>query len=145
MAESSSFNNVTRQIARVDILNNQQRESFKSYMTRVAIRLVFPGHVLFFRVKNTVQADFLDLAKCLGFWTNDRFSLFLINSMLGCLNFYMWRQQVLCLVSIFCLQLLLNYAIIDSNAVWYYDNFWLPAFRHQFSILPPFITVLLFY
>ena len=33
MAESSSFNNVTRQIAREDILNNQRRESFKSYIT----------------------------------------------------------------------------------------------------------------
>ena len=32
MAESSSFNNVTRQIAREDILNNQCRESFKSYI-----------------------------------------------------------------------------------------------------------------
>ena len=33
MAESSrSFNNVTRQIAREDILNNQRRESFKSYI-----------------------------------------------------------------------------------------------------------------
>ena len=34
MAESLSFNNnfnVTRQIAREDILNNQRRESFKSY------------------------------------------------------------------------------------------------------------------
>ena len=30
MAESLSFNNVTRQIAREDILNNQRRESFKS-------------------------------------------------------------------------------------------------------------------
>ena len=31
MAESSSFNNVSRQIAREDILNNQRRESLKSY------------------------------------------------------------------------------------------------------------------
>ena len=31
MAESLSVNNVTRQIAREDILNNQRRESFKSY------------------------------------------------------------------------------------------------------------------
>ena len=31
MAESLSFNNVTRQIACEDILNNQRRESFKFY------------------------------------------------------------------------------------------------------------------
>ena len=38
---------------------------------RVAIRPVFPGHVLFFRVKNSVWPDFLNLAKCLGFLIND--------------------------------------------------------------------------
>ena len=33
MAKSSrSFNNITRQIAREEILNNQRRGSFKSYM-----------------------------------------------------------------------------------------------------------------
>ena len=31
MAERLSINNATRQIAREDILNNQHRESFKSY------------------------------------------------------------------------------------------------------------------
>ena len=34
---------------------------------RVAIRSVFPGHVRFFRVKNSVRANFLILAKCPGF------------------------------------------------------------------------------
>ena len=34
---------------------------------RVAIRLVFPGHVFFFRVKNSVWVDFLNLAKRPGF------------------------------------------------------------------------------
>ena len=33
MAESLSLNNVTRQIAHEDILNNQRWESFKSYKT----------------------------------------------------------------------------------------------------------------
>ena len=32
MAESLSVNNLTRQIAREQILNNQRRESFKSYI-----------------------------------------------------------------------------------------------------------------
>ena len=31
---------------------------------RAVIRPVFPGHVLFFRVKNSVRPDFLNLAKC---------------------------------------------------------------------------------
>ena len=35
MAESLSINNATRQIAREDILNNQRRESFKSYIVKV--------------------------------------------------------------------------------------------------------------
>ena len=40
VAESSSgFNNVTRQIAREDILNNQRRESFKSYIPSVYFSL----------------------------------------------------------------------------------------------------------
>ena len=50
---------------------------------KVAIHPVFPGHVLFFRVKNSVRPDFLNLAKCLGFLINDRLSLFPINSMLS--------------------------------------------------------------
>ena len=43
MAESSrSFDNVTRQIAREEILNNQRRESFKSYIKlRIELRF-FP-------------------------------------------------------------------------------------------------------
>ena len=53
------------------------------YRARVVIRLVFPAHVLFFRVKNSVWADFLNLTKCPGFWTNYHLSLFLINSMLS--------------------------------------------------------------
>ena len=36
-------------------------------MVMVAIHLVFPGHVLFFRVKNSVRPDFFHLAKCPGF------------------------------------------------------------------------------
>ena len=44
------------------------------YLFRVAIRTVFPGHVLFFRVKNSVRRDFLNVA--------NRLSLFPINSML---------------------------------------------------------------
>ena len=38
MAESLSiFNNVTRQIAWEDILNNQRRESFKSYIRHLQV------------------------------------------------------------------------------------------------------------
>ena len=51
-------------------------------MIRAAIRPIFSGHVLFFRVKNTVRAEFLNLAKCPGFWINDHLSLFPIKSML---------------------------------------------------------------
>ena len=50
-------------------------------VVRVAKRLVFPGYVLFFRIKNSVWLDFLNLAKCPGFLINDCLSLFLINSM----------------------------------------------------------------
>ena len=52
------------------------------WLFRVAIRPVFPGHVFFFRVKNSVRPDFLNLAKCPGFLINDCLSLFPINSML---------------------------------------------------------------
>ena len=34
MAESLSVNDLTRQIAREEILNNQRRESFKSYICK---------------------------------------------------------------------------------------------------------------
>ena len=50
---------------------------------RVAIRPVFAGRVLIFRVGNSVRADFFNLAKCPGFLINDRLSLFPINSMLS--------------------------------------------------------------
>ena len=60
-------------------------------MSRVAICPVFPGHVLFFRVENSVRADFFNLTKCPGFWTNYFLLLFPINSMLWwrfwCFNF----------------------------------------------------------
>ena len=36
-------------------------------LSRVAICPVFPGHVLFFRVENSVWAHFFNLAKCPGF------------------------------------------------------------------------------
>ena len=87
-------------------------------MCRVAIRLVFPGHVLIFGVKNSVQADVLNLAKCPGFLTNDNFnlSLFPINLMLSQYRdvsevsvFYVWQQRILCLTSVFCLKLLSNH------------------------------------
>ena len=35
-----------------------------SHLLRVDIRPVFPGHVLLFRVQNSVRADFFNLAKC---------------------------------------------------------------------------------
>ena len=41
---------------------------------RVSIHPVFPGHVLFFRVQNSVWADFFNLAKCPGFLINDHLS-----------------------------------------------------------------------
>ena len=41
-----------------------------SAKTRLAIRPVFPGHVLFFRIKNSVRANLLNLTKCPEFWTN---------------------------------------------------------------------------
>ena len=50
---------------------------------RVAIHLVLPGYVLFFRVKNSVHLDFMNLAKCLEFWINDCLSIFPIKSMLS--------------------------------------------------------------
>ena len=37
MAESLSVNNLNRQIAREEILNNQRRESFKSYMYSMSL------------------------------------------------------------------------------------------------------------
>ena len=46
MAESSSFNNVTRQIAREDILNNQRRESFKSYVTQAVQSVAMRGETI---------------------------------------------------------------------------------------------------
>ena len=58
-------------------------ENLDMLRVRVAICLVFPGHVLFFRVKNSVRADFLNLAKCPGFLINDHLLLFPINSMLS--------------------------------------------------------------
>ena len=57
--------------------------SLASGERRVAIRLDFPGHVLFIRVKNFVRPDFSNLEECPGFLTNDRLSLFPINSMLS--------------------------------------------------------------
>ena len=66
--------------------------------TRVAIRPVFPGHVLFFRVKNSVRPDFLNLVKCPGFWIINCLSLFPTKSMLPwsfwCFGFYVWQQRV---------------------------------------------------
>ena len=53
------------------------------WLNRAAICPVFPGHVLFLRVKNSVQADFLNLAKYPGFWTIDHLLLFVINAMLS--------------------------------------------------------------
>ena len=35
---------------------------------RVIICVGFPRHVLFFRLQNCVQRDFLIFQKCLGFW-----------------------------------------------------------------------------
>ena len=43
---------------------------------RVAIRPVFPRHVLFFRVKNSVRPDFFNFMKCPGFLIDDPLSLF---------------------------------------------------------------------
>ena len=37
---------------------------FPITLNRVAIHLVFPRHVLFFRVKNSVRADFFYFVKC---------------------------------------------------------------------------------
>ena len=53
------------------------------WKSRVAIRPVFPGNGPFFRVKNSVRPDFLNLAKVRVFLINDRSLLFPINSMLS--------------------------------------------------------------
>ena len=71
-------------ITSVDVERSfSQMKNVLSDRSRVAIRLGFPGRVLFFRVKNSVRPNFLNLAKCPGFLINDRLSLFPINSMLS--------------------------------------------------------------
>ena len=42
---------------------------------RVAIRPVFPVHVLFSGVKNNIRPDFFEFGQSPGFWTKYRYSL----------------------------------------------------------------------
>ena len=84
-----SFENTLENVAvsyGPEVQDNEQGFTLSELKSIVKVRLacpVFPPkHVLFFRLKNSVRLDFLNLVKCPGFWINDCLSLFPIKSML---------------------------------------------------------------